>query len=130
MLGYSSKVLLEDILKVILHYIPCLDSQIKYPLFIINIDETNVLFESRHGYHWLQTVLRSLARVISHEYFLFVVLTGTHASELFNIFKSNNAKTEDIPLPLLKSEHAEKVLLELANRGVSYNVIIIGANLI
>src|ERR1044072_3592065 len=109
MLGYSSKVLLGDILKLILHYIPCLDSQIKYPLFIINIDETNVLFESNHGY-WLRAVLRSLARVITdkqNRHFLFVVLTGTHASELFEAVRSSSAKTDDISLPLLKSEHAE-----------------------
>src|SRR3954452_22772838 len=103
MLG--SNVTLRVILKVILHYIPCLDGQIEYPLFIINIDETNAMFESEHGY-WLREVLRSLARAISDRYFLFVVLTGTHASDLFETVKSSNAKAEDISLPLLKSEHA------------------------
>ncbi|RIB19564.1 hypothetical protein C2G38_2181489 [Gigaspora rosea] len=89
MLG--SNVTLETILKVILYYIPCLDGQIEYPLFIININETNALFESGHG---------------------------THASDLFETVKSSNTKTEDISLPLLKFEHAEEVLLELANQGV------------
>ena len=77
MLG--SNVTLRTILKVILHYISCLDEKIEYPLFIINIDETNALFESEHGY-WLREVLRFLARAImdiSDRYFLFVVLTGT-----------------------------------------------------
>ncbi|CAG8757813.1 13596_t:CDS:2, partial [Acaulospora morrowiae] len=112
---------LEDILKVILHYIPCLDEQIEYPLFIINIDETNELFDSGQGGLWLREVLRSLSRVITNNanrYFLFVVLSGTHASDLFEAVKSSNAKIEDISLPLLKFEHAEEVLLELANRGV------------
>ncbi len=113
----------ESIFDVILHYIPCANKKIKFPLFIINIDETNALFESKNN-DWLRDALRSLARVISHGYFLFVVLTGTHASELFDTVKSSNAKTEDISLPLLKSKHAEEVLLELANRGVSFNFII------
>src|SRR6185369_9918753 len=107
-----------DVLDVILHYIPCLNDQIKVPLFIINIDETNELFDSKND-DWLRKVLRSLVRAISKGYFLFVVLTGTHASALFDVVKSSNAKTEDISLPLLKPEHAEEVLLELANRGVS-----------
>ncbi|CAG8772576.1 21232_t:CDS:2, partial [Gigaspora margarita] len=107
----KSNVTLVTILKVIL--------QIEYPLFIININETNELFDSGHG-HWLREVLRSLSRVITsrsnrHLNFLFVVLTGTHASELFEAVKSSNVKTEDIFLPLLKFNHAEKVLLELAN---------------
>ncbi|RHZ47848.1 hypothetical protein Glove_566g41 [Diversispora epigaea] len=107
------KVLLYEALKYRL-------KQIEYPLFIINIDETNALFESKHGY-WLREVLKSLARVITDKldrHFLFVILTGTHASDLFETVKSSNAKTEDISLPLLKSEHAEEVLFELANRGV------------
>src|SRR6266498_5958478 len=103
MLG--SRFTLESILDVILYYIPTLNDQIKFPLFIINIDETNELFDSNNDI-WLQTVLRSLARAISKGYFLFVVLSGTHASALFDIVKSSNAKTEDISLPLLKSEHA------------------------
>ncbi|GBB85342.1 hypothetical protein RclHR1_01190018 [Rhizophagus clarus] len=107
----------ESIFDVILHYIPCANKEIKFPLFIINIDETKALFESKNN-DWLRDALRSLARVISHGYFLFVVLTGTHASELFDTVKSSNVKTEDISLPLLKSKHAEEVLLELANQGV------------
>ncbi|CAG8457971.1 18784_t:CDS:2 [Acaulospora morrowiae] len=81
MLG--SDVILEDILKVILHYIPCLDGNIEYPLFIINIDETNVLFESEHG---------------------------THANDLYNLVKSCCLKTDNIDLPLLKFKHAEEVV--------------------
>jgi len=117
MLG--NMISMKSILDVILYYIPCLNDQIKAPLFIINIDETNVLFDSKND-NWFQGVLRSLTSVISKGYFLFVVLSGTHANALFNTVKSSNAKTEDISLPLLKSEHAEEVLLELANRGVSY----------
>ena len=67
---------------------------------------------------WLKTVLKALARVISNGYFLFVILTGTHANALFNLIESTNAKIEDINLPLLKVEHAKEVILELANRGV------------
>ncbi|CAG8433447.1 5286_t:CDS:2 [Ambispora gerdemannii] len=40
-----------------------------------------------------------------------------HAIVLYDTVKSSNAKTEDISLPLLKSEHAKEVILELANRG-------------
>ncbi|GET67324.1 hypothetical protein GLOIN_2v1738107 [Rhizophagus irregularis DAOM 181602=DAOM 197198] len=68
---------------------------------------------------WLKTVLKALARVISNGYFLFVILTGTHANALFNLIESTNAKIEDINLPLLKVEHAKEVILELANRGVT-----------
>ncbi|CAB4391229.1 unnamed protein product [Rhizophagus irregularis] len=68
---------------------------------------------------WLKTVLKALARVISNGYFLFVILTGTHANALFNLIESTNAKIEDINLPLLKVEHAKEVILELANRGVA-----------
>ncbi|CAG8708639.1 29734_t:CDS:1, partial [Racocetra persica] len=60
----ESNVILETILKVILYYISYLDRQIKYPFFIINIDKTNILFESEHSY-WLQEVLRSFARIIT-----------------------------------------------------------------
>ncbi|CAG8510930.1 9785_t:CDS:2 [Funneliformis mosseae] len=71
---------------------------------------------------WLGTVLQALARVISNGYFLFIVLTGTHANALFYVIISSNAKIEDIALPLLKTEHAKEVILDLANRGVvSYN---------
>ncbi|CAG8576827.1 13149_t:CDS:2 [Acaulospora morrowiae] len=118
MLG--SNVMLEDVLEVILHYIPCLDGKIKYPLFIINIDEINALFESEHG-NWLREALWSLARAITDlvdRYFLFVVLTGTHADDQCKIFNSSNLRTDDIYLPLLKFKHTEEVLLELANRGV------------
>ncbi|CAG8582117.1 15472_t:CDS:10 [Acaulospora morrowiae] len=64
-----------------------------------------LLYESLKYRLKLREVLKSLSRVItnrSDRYFLFVVLTGTHASDLFETVKSSNAKTEDISLPLLK----------------------------
>ncbi|RHZ81929.1 hypothetical protein Glove_116g33 [Diversispora epigaea] len=42
----------------------------------------------------------------------------TNANALFDTVKSSNAKVEDIPLSLLKSEHTKEVILELVNRGV------------
>ncbi|RHZ89858.1 hypothetical protein Glove_9g43 [Diversispora epigaea] len=114
---FGDKFNFEDILDLILFYIPCSNKKIKNPLIIINIDETNALFESSNS-AWLKMVLRSLARTISKGYFLFVVLSGTHANALFNTVKSSSIKTEDISLPLLNSKHAEEVILELANRKV------------
>ncbi|CAG8565893.1 13138_t:CDS:2 [Funneliformis caledonium] len=106
---------LVDILKLILEYHPC--KQDWNPLFIINIDETNVLFE--HGKaSWLKRLLYSISNAICKGYFIFVILTGTHASNLFELVKSSGAKIYDIALPLLKPEHAQEVILELANRGL------------
>ena len=50
-------------------------------------------------------------------YFLFPILTGTHANNLFDIFRLTGIKFEEIQLPLLKTDHAKGVILELANRG-------------
>ncbi|CAG8682395.1 4851_t:CDS:2, partial [Funneliformis caledonium] len=107
----------DQIIDVILDYFSDNKKDNK-PLFIINIDETNILFRNgRTG--WLRTVLQALARVISNGYFLFIVLTGTHANALFDVIESSNAKIEDIALPLLKTEHAKEVILDLANWRVN-----------
>ncbi|PKK57032.1 hypothetical protein RhiirC2_406485 [Rhizophagus irregularis] len=108
---------LDRVIDIILGYFPNNEKGNKR-LFIINIDETNILFNEGRP-EWLKTVLKALARVISNGYFLFVILTGTHANALFNLIESTNAKIEDINLPLLKVEHAKEVILELANRGVA-----------
>ncbi|UZN99352.1 uncharacterized protein OCT59_000630 [Rhizophagus irregularis] len=108
---------LDRVIDIILGYFPNNEKGNKR-LFIINIDETNILFNEGRP-EWLKTVLKALARVISNGYFLFVILTGTHANALFNLIESTNAKIEDINLPLLKVEHAKEVILELANRGVT-----------
>jgi len=109
---------LVDIIKVILEYHPC--KQDWNPLFIINIDETNVLFEYGKA-HWLKKLLYSISNIICKGYFIFIILTGTHASNLFELVKSSGTKIYDIALPLLKPEHAQEIILELANRGlVSY----------
>ncbi|CAG8666920.1 18610_t:CDS:2 [Racocetra fulgida] len=108
----GNNITLEDILNVIMHYT---DAN-KKPLFIINIDETNALFDNNDDIVWLKGVLRAIARLIEQKYFLFVVLTGTHARNLFKTVKSSGAKFEDISLPLLKPRHAEEVIIELANR--------------
>ncbi|CAG8715205.1 363_t:CDS:2, partial [Funneliformis caledonium] len=92
---------LDQVIDVILDYFPDNKKDNK-PLFIINIDETN-----------------ALARITSNGYFLFIVLTGTHANALFDVIISSNSKIEDIALPLLKTEHAKEVILDLANRGVN-----------
>ncbi|RHZ87994.1 hypothetical protein Glove_26g179 [Diversispora epigaea] len=84
---FGDKFNFEEIFDLILFYIPCLNKKIKTPLIIINIDKINVLFESNNSI-WLKMVLRSLARVISKGYFLFIVLSRTHANTLFNIIKS------------------------------------------
>ncbi|CAG8688453.1 12452_t:CDS:2, partial [Funneliformis caledonium] len=65
---------------------------------------------------FLKEVVKSLSDMIFRHYFIFPVLTGIHASSLFSTVKSTNAKFEEIYLPLLKSNHAKEVILELANR--------------
>ncbi|CAG8432698.1 5680_t:CDS:2 [Diversispora eburnea] len=77
----------ESILDVILHYIPCSNNKIKTPLLSSTSTRQMYCFDLQND-NWL----RSLAR-------------------------SSNAKTEDISLPLLKSE----VILELANWGLTVN---------
>ena len=43
----SGNITLKSIIDVILHYCPKTKDQIEFPLIIINIDETNVLFASK-----------------------------------------------------------------------------------
>ncbi|CAI2179091.1 4711_t:CDS:2 [Funneliformis geosporum] len=44
-------------------------------------------------------------------------LCGTHASSLFDSITSSGACIEEISLPLLSSERAQEVILDLANRN-------------
>ncbi|CAG8564013.1 5911_t:CDS:2, partial [Funneliformis mosseae] len=108
-------IALNEILDVILSYFPNEDNSLDLPLIIINIDETNSIFE-RNKDIFLKEVFKSLSDMIFRHYFIFPVLTGTHASSLFCTVKSTNAKIEEIYLPLLKTNHAKEVILELANR--------------
>jgi len=111
---------LSEAYKIILHFFPCNDPSITYPLTIINIDETNVIFREKKDI-WLQGVLRGIANAIkemNEKRFIFAVLSGTHASSLFRTVVSSGAKIRDIPLPLLELKHAKEVILELANRGL------------
>jgi len=55
--------------------------------------------------------------IIQQHYFLFPILTVTHASNLFGTFRLTGVKFEEIQVPLLKTDHAKEVILELANRG-------------
>ncbi|CAJ0835280.1 11139_t:CDS:2, partial [Entrophospora sp. SA101] len=84
-----------EVLKTILIYKP---SEKTLPLFIINIGETNAFFE-RDQSKSLQELLR------------------THASSLFNSIASSGGCIQEILLPLLSSEHAQEVILDLANQN-------------
>ncbi|CAG8588392.1 9761_t:CDS:2 [Funneliformis mosseae] len=108
-------IALNEILDIILSYFPNVDNNSDLPLIIINIDETNSIFE-RNRDIFLKEVVKSLSDMIFRHYFIFPVLTGTHASSLFSTVKSTNAKFEEIYLPLLKTNYAKEVILELANR--------------
>lgn len=92
----------------------------KHPLFTINIDETNALFTRGKG-EWLKDLLVALTNIIvNYQRFVFIILTGTHATSLIeSILESGSgAKYEDVALPLLNSDHAKEVILEMANRGL------------
>ncbi|CAI2161785.1 15587_t:CDS:2 [Funneliformis geosporum] len=84
-------IALNEILDVILSYFPNTDKSSDLPLIIINIDETNSIFEQNRD-KFLKGVVKSLSDRIFQHYFIFPVLTGTHASNLFNTVKSTNAK--------------------------------------
>ena len=106
----------RQILDAILSYFPNKNYSSK-PLIIINIDDTNSIFEQNIDI-FLKQVIRLLSyTIIEQSYFVFPILTGTHASDLFDTVKSTNVKFEEIHLPLLKTSHAKEVILELANRG-------------
>ena len=87
--------------------------------YIINVDETNSLF-SRQKAIFLKEILKSLVDVMLENYFVFPILTGTHAIDLFSavVSSGSGARTIEINLPLLKVDHAEEVILDLANRGL------------
>ena len=104
---------------MILHYSPCTDDNVHHPLLIINIDETNSLFSRGHDV-WLKQLLVSIASVIvESRHFVFITLTGTHATDLFKsiLTSGSGVRTKDVVLPLLNCDHAKEVILELANRG-------------
>lgn len=102
---------------MILHFSPYED-RVDRPLFIINIDETNSLFTKKHD-EWLKYLLVSLATVIvDNQRFVFITLTGTHATDLFNSISTSGFRTKDVALPLLSSDHAKEVILDMANRGL------------
>ena len=102
---------------MILSYFPNENDSSDHPLIIINIDDTNSIFEQNIDM-FLKQVIRTFSyMIIQQHYFLFPILTGTHASNLFNTVKSTSVKFEEIQLPLLKTDHAKEVILELANHG-------------
>lgn len=112
---YSIKFI--HILDLILLYNPCKNSS-PLPLFIINIDETNSLFD-RKSSDFLKLIINTLVESILAKYFIFPVLSGTHGvSQYEAVEKSGSgAHTNEIDLPLFEVKHAEDIILELANRG-------------
>ncbi|KAJ3057580.1 hypothetical protein HK097_000047 [Rhizophlyctis rosea] len=84
-------------------------------LILLNLDETNYLFDNNlQGY--LQEVLSALSTSIVNGKCVFALLTGTHATMLFDVVKSSRCQTEEIRLPLLTPEETSTVILDIANR--------------
>lgn len=110
----KTAVPLVEILDIILNYYPCKTSGLA--LFVINIDETNALLMTGH-HKFLQGIVKAVVDANIAQRFVFPVLTGTHAVELFNSLELSGTQRKDIPLTLLTVKQAEDIIMDLANRG-------------
>ena len=85
-------------------------------LIFLNLDETNYLLDNKLEIY-LREVLSAIAASVVKGKCFFAILTGTHATLLFDAIKSSQCQTAEIRLPLLSTAEASEVILDIANRA-------------
>ena len=92
------------------------DGNVASSLMILNLDETNALLQTNPVF--LQDVLKRLAQVIVRKIPLFVICSGTHATDLYKTIQASSIRYQDISLPLLTRDDSLEVIYSLAGLSI------------
>ena len=96
-----------------------LTNSTKESLIVVNLDETNKLMETQSGREYLTHLLSAIRQSNKQPCgFIYLTLSGTNVRQLHDsIASETGVPPKEIPLPLLKKQHMQEVLLDLRERG-------------
>jgi hypothetical protein len=109
---FEEAPLLEDLLT-------SLTNSVKESLIVVNIDETNRIFEQKDGKSYLIKVLSAVEQFNTlQKGFVFCIMSGTNVRDLHDTLKaaSYGQPPEEIPLPLLSNDHVKEIMEDLVYR--------------
>jgi hypothetical protein len=115
---YTPQTTIVDLPSVFCFIASAFKGHTSRPMIIINLDETNVLLSSNaDSLFFFKTIIISLAQTIitMKEVTLFVICSGTNATDLYSTIESSTIKYKEISLPLLSVENALFVIYSLAS---------------